>query len=222
MELRSQVNEYYAVMAPVYDRNAGYNDQESEKLREFSRTSYQELFKNKRVLEIACGTGYWTEIIGQTAKSVLATDINPSMLSIAEKRCNYLPNVDFLQTDAYSLTDVHRDFDAAFSHWWWSHMPKKLIPLFLKSLHSKLEPGSKVLFVDQLLSTVGFCAKNATQIKYQDGNRLEQRITPDGKLYNVVKNLPTEKEIRGYLAESVYNLSYREENGVWKLSYEIK
>ena len=33
----------------------------------------QEIFAEKNVFEIACGTGYWTQIISVTAKNILAS-----------------------------------------------------------------------------------------------------------------------------------------------------
>ncbi len=220
MTLQDKVTKYYMAMASVYDQNTGYYDPDSEQLRESAKARYREQFKGRRVLEIACGSGYWTEVIGQVAASVLATDINLSMLVLAKERCSYLPNVMFFHADAYSLDGVTSDFDAAFANFWWSHMPKSLIPVFLATLHSKLKPGSIVLFVDQLLVDVGFCAKNTKALKFVDGNRLELRFTPGGKTYDVVKNFPTKQELQGYLSGVAQNVSYQEDTGIWSLIYQ--
>jgi demethylmenaquinone methyltransferase/2-methoxy-6-polyprenyl-1,4-benzoquinol methylase len=214
-----EIKNYYASVAPVYNEIAGYKEAESEKLRDPAKARYYKLFKERRVLEIACGSGYWTEVIGQVAKSVLATDFNHAMLALAANRCCRLPNVKFLKADAYSLDGVPGDFDATFANCWWSHIPRKMIPVFLATLHNKLKPGSLVLFVDQLPDTSGFCATNTKSVKITDEDRLELRSAPDGKTYEIVKNLPTHQEIREHLAGRAQDISYLEEQGVWSVMY---
>ena len=173
------------------------------------------------MLEIACGTGYWTEVIGGVAASVLATDINASMLELARKRCSHLPGVRFQQADAYSLEGVSGDFDAAFANCWWSHIPTLMITKFLAALPSKLESGSIVLFVDQLPTDSGLSAKNAKGHKVADGNRLELRLAPDGKTYEVIKNYPTARELQQLLAGVARDVFYQEQRGVWSITYKL-
>ncbi len=57
-------------------------------------------FMNRNVLELACGTGFWTECISLTAKSIKATDINDSVLEIAKTK-NYRSDckIDFTIMD---------------------------------------------------------------------------------------------------------------------------
>jgi ubiquinone/menaquinone biosynthesis C-methylase UbiE len=43
-------------------------------------------FVNEKVIEIACGTGYWTEFIAKSAKKVVATDYNPAVIEIAKQK----------------------------------------------------------------------------------------------------------------------------------------
>lgn len=58
--------------------------------------------KNKKVLDIACGTGYGTAIISQVAKQVIGVDI--SLDSIVHARENYSKkNTEFLQGTATNL-----------------------------------------------------------------------------------------------------------------------
>ena len=141
---------YYAARAPEYDLSAGYLTLDAETLRVAKKKRYQQLFRGRDVLEIACGTGYWTAVLAETAKSVVGIDVNPEMISRAQSRCEHLPHVKFRLADAYSLGPEAGAFTAAFAVWWWSHIPRSRLREFLLSLHRRLIPGALVLFSDQL------------------------------------------------------------------------
>lgn len=110
MDLADHVTQYYAARAPEYDVTAGYTDPVAEQLRAPMKARYHEMFKGHDILEIACGTGYWTEVVGEVANSVLAVDVNPSVVSIAQERCKHLSHVSFQVADAYSLKGVPTGF----------------------------------------------------------------------------------------------------------------
>ena len=148
--LIDKVVKYYAERAGVYDETAGYTDEVAEELRAPIKERYRKLFAGHDVLEIACGSGYWTQVVGEVAKSVLAIDINQPMIAHARRRCRHLPQVTFRLGDAFSLQGIPGHFTAAFAIWWWSHIPRSEIKTFLAALHSKLVPGALVLFTDQL------------------------------------------------------------------------
>src|SRR6266480_1914240 len=94
------LQEYYHRRAPGYDSLYHRADRQEE-LDEAAKI-LQQIFFGKEVLEIACGTGYWTERISQTAKFIFASDINESMLAIARSR-SYPGNVLFSLEDFYHL-----------------------------------------------------------------------------------------------------------------------
>jgi demethylmenaquinone methyltransferase/2-methoxy-6-polyprenyl-1,4-benzoquinol methylase len=215
MSLAHNVTQYYAELAPIYDHTAGYKDSVAERLRIPIKARYRDIFRARSVLEIACGTGYWTLPIAEVAKSVLAVDINPALLSQAEERCAHLSNVTFQVADAYTLAGIPTGFNAAFGIWWWSHVPRERIAAFLAALHGKLEPGAFVLFVDQLPYDGPARRKDA------GGNTLEQRSLPDGRLFEIVKNFPTEEDIRSSLARIAENVEYikRSDERSWTVTY---
>jgi len=188
ISLVNDVAEYYNARASEYDFSAGYDDPVSELLRIPIRTRYLPLFTGCKVLEIACGTGYWTKVISETAKSIVATDINSSKISIAQSKLSDVKNVDFEIADAYSLDGVSGDFNAAYAFWWWSHIPKTRLTEFIKVLHSKLLPNAFVLFVDQLPSAYNGMNRHFDQ----DNNLLEDRILKGGGRFTIVKNFPSE------------------------------
>jgi SAM-dependent methyltransferase len=212
------VADYYAARAFEYDKTAGYEDPVAERLRDPIKRRYQSAFAGHDVLEIACGTGYWTEVIAGTARSVLATDINPEVISIAGRRLRGANNVRFIVADAYSLDGVPDGFTAAFAVWWWSHVPRSRIAGFLSTLHAKLRPTAFVLFADQLEYGASNRHRNA------EGDLLEERTLADGRRFRVVKNFPTEHEIRAALAgvsEDVRYTEYPDERN-WNVSYRVK
>ncbi len=210
-----EVARYYADRAPVYDETAGYTDPVAEQLREPIKARYRKLFAGRDVLEVACGTGYWTEVVGETARAVTGVDINGSLLSIAQGRCRRLPNIRFQTADAYTLEGVATGFTAALGVWWWSHMPKDHVSTFLTALHSRLVPGAVVMFVDQL--------PYAGHIRSQDsdGNTLERRPLPDGRAVDIIKNFPTEAELRGALRGIAEDVQYvaRPDEKSWTVVY---
>ena len=96
-------------------------------------------FAGRDVLEIACGTGWWTPYGAAQAKHWLATDLNPETFAIAQAKP--MPaSVEFRTLDAYSFAGLQADerFDAAFAGCWWSHIPLQRLPGWLSQLHARL------------------------------------------------------------------------------------
>jgi len=214
------VVEYYAARAQEYDLTAGYCDSVAEKARGALKELFQKAMKSRDVLEVACGTGYWTEVVARAASSVLATDISDAMLGFARQRLAALRNVRFQVADAYSLQGVPGGFTAAFAHWWWSHIPKRLVPQFLATLHGRLAPDARVLFVDQLPSAYVRVNPGVDA----EGNTTEERTVSDGRTFRIVKNFPTREEVLAALAARATDVEYREFPGErsWSVCYLVR
>ena len=214
MDPREMVKEYYAQRAREYDASAGYLESASEAERGPMKRAIRRALRGRDVLEVACGTGYWSAVIAASARSVLATDADPGMIDLALKRHGRLPRLRFMVADAYSLDGVSVDFNAAFAHWWWSHVPRQNIQEFLGALHGRLLPGSLVLFTDQMPYEARGRRIDA------DGNAWERRTLTDGRTFEVIKNFPTEEEIRQCLRGRARRVRYREsKRGYWTLTY---
>ena len=70
-----------------------------------------------RVLELACGTGISTEAARAALDDsirIIATDLNPPMLELAEAKRGDLTGVEYHQADAQDLSFSDGEFDAAF------------------------------------------------------------------------------------------------------------
>ena len=167
----------------------------------------------RRVLEIAAGTGYWTLLVSQTAKSLVATDLAEEPIRIARSK-SYRGNVQFEFADAYALPDSLGRFDGALAVFWWSHIPLGQIGTFLSSLHGRLESGARVLFMDNT-----YVAGSSTPIAERDaeGNTYQLR----GSI-RVLKNFPTERELRAALEPHARAFAYRPLEYYWLAEYELK
>ena len=218
MSLEREFADYYAARARIHDEAAGYLDEEAERLRAPIKERFRRHFAGRDVLEVACGTGYWTDVVAETANSVLATDVHASMVERARARCRDHSNVTFQVADAYDLDGVPDGFTAALAVWWWSHVPLGRLREFLSTLHGKLAPGAVVLFADELPYDRYPTRRDA------DGNHLEQRTLPDGRTFEVVKNFPTEEDIRRTLAGLAVHVEFeaRPEENSWTVTYRTK
>jgi SAM-dependent methyltransferase len=209
---------YYAARVDEYDATAGYQDLAAEQRRIPVKPRFHAALRGLDVLEIACGTGYWTAVIATAARSVVAIDLDPVMVAVAERRLAGAANVRCVVADAYSLEGVGGPFNAAFAHWWWSHVPKSRLRPFLTTLHTRLTPGAFVLFADQL--------PYAWKARRHDaeGNILEARTLRSGAVFEIVKNFPTEPEVVHVLRERARTVVYRAfpAEGAWTVSYRTR
>jgi demethylmenaquinone methyltransferase/2-methoxy-6-polyprenyl-1,4-benzoquinol methylase len=217
MQLVTEIAEYYDSLAKGYHRQFGYDKEyDTEEYKEICNL-IADVFTSREVLEIACGTGYWTGKIAKVAKSVMATDLNSSMLTEAKKNLSCYSNISFTEADAYSLKKITSFFSGAISVLWWCHVPKKKIPIFLSVLHSKLKPGARVLHICQLEDSD---SENHTMD--QNGDAIAQRKSEE-RIYRIVKNIPTEhylREILGHVARDVKYSRYPD-SGLWSVAYTI-
>jgi len=205
--------DYYAKRAPDYERIYQKPERQADlrALREF----VTETFAGSFVLEIACGTGYWTEILAGIATHVVATDINEEVLAIARKK-RLGGRVQFIRCDAFGLERLQGKFDAALAVFWWSHLTRADLQRFLDGLNARLEPGSKVVLIDNI-----FVAGSSTPISRRDanGNTYQLRPLDDGSSTEVLKNFPTNEEIATLLPDKklcIDRLTY-----YWRASYTI-
>lgn len=98
------------------------------------------------VLELACGTGYWTRVLAARARSVVAVDAAAEVLELARAR-SAAPGVRFVQADVFGWRPSRR-FDTVFFAFWLSHVPPPRLPGFWDTVAAALAPGGKAIFVD--------------------------------------------------------------------------
>lgn len=208
--------QYYADRAFEYEKT--YQRPERQEDIALLHSILKKLLKGHNVLEIACGTGYWTETIASVANSVTATDINQEVLQIARNKKYTSNSVAFIQDDSLSLNKIKGKFSAGFSGFWWSHILKSKLKTFLNIFHSKLQSGALVIFIDNLHTK-----NSSTPISRIDneGNTYEIRALEDGRKYEIVKNFPKKNEFAPILGDNIKNLNVEFLTYFWITSYNI-
>src|SRR6185436_12864100 len=138
---------YYAQRAGEYERV--YQKPERQIELQKLKVYIERAFAGLDVLEVACGTSYWTEVLARSAASVVATDLTEEVLAIARSK-NLGPKVTLQKEDAYALPHFSRQFNAGLSAFWWSHIPRAKLRAFLGGFHRALALGARVVCMDNV------------------------------------------------------------------------
>lgn len=208
---------YYAQRAAEYEAVYAKPERQADLRR--MEAALAGPFAGRRVLEIACGTGWWTPHGAREAADWLATDLNPETLAIAQHKP--LPACVRLATvDAYTLAGLADEalFDAAFAGCWWSHVPLQRLPGWLDTLHARLAPGAQVVFLDN-----SYVQTSSTPLSRSDaaGNTYQQRHLADGSVHEVLKNFPQPEAAITMLGPRAKNAQWTAHTHYWVLRYEL-
>jgi demethylmenaquinone methyltransferase/2-methoxy-6-polyprenyl-1,4-benzoquinol methylase len=206
---------YYAARAPIYDEV--YLRPERQADLAALRAMIPAWFAGCSVLEVACGTGWWTQFIAPVAARLTATDAVVAPLEFARLRPG-VAGVAFAQADAFALPGSLGAFDAAFAGLFISHVPVERRRSFLAGLHARLAPGATVAFID---NTEAQCARLPVVERDAAGNGFQLRALPDGSTHRVLKNFPSEAELRAMVGGAGDRAQYWRGAHFWAFSYAL-
>ncbi len=213
--MNTDLVKYYALRAKEYEKIYYRPERQAEisRLCQFLK----EEFRNLNLLEIACGTGYWTRIISETAKSIVAADINPEMLEIAQDKKYPNSNVKFLISDIFKMDNLKVTFEAGFGGYIWSHIPVQDLPQFLNKFQQKIKKGGKIIFIDN-----NYLPEYSNPTVKQDeyGNGFQERKLEDGTSHRVLKNYPEKDFLLKMLKKIGKNIKHQSWKFYWTISYE--
>jgi len=212
----STLVDYYAQRAAEYERIYQKPERQDElrQLEEFVRTA----LAGRDVLEVACGTGYWTAVAATTAGRIAALDVNPAVLEIDRHKPIEPGKVSFQIGDAYQLPASAHVCNAALVAFWWSHVPRERLTEFLSGLRQALRPGAVVVFLDNT-----FVPGNSTPLSRTDanGNTYQQRSLDSGQTFEVLKNYPGDEELRDATRGWLSSVELKRLTYYWCLTGEI-
>lgn len=132
-----------------------------------------------RVLEVACGTGQWTQHLARRFADVTALDTSADALAIARQRAP--AGVRWVREDVFRFGS-EAPFDLVFAAFWLSHVPWSEWPRFWSRLAALLVPGGVVVCVDETAD--GLAGKETWSAGTED---VVTRSLADGRTFQVAK-----------------------------------
>jgi SAM-dependent methyltransferase len=206
-----------------YARRAGNHEQVYDKPERQAdlavlQEKVREALRDHQVLELACGTGYWTSQFVQTAQSVLATDINQEMIEAAKAKNLPAGKVQFALANVFDV-QVDGKFSACFAGFFWSHIKRQDQAAFLEQLRTRLGKDTYLVLIDNV-----YVEGSSTPIARTDpeGNTYQIRTLADGSRHEVVKNFPTDSALRKKMAGAVKDIRIHRLEHYWMLTGRLK
>lgn len=172
-----------------------------------------------KVLELGCGTGFWTEVAAESAESVLAVDINPSLIEIARERPMTEGKVTFRVADALNLPEDIGSFTAVLVSFLWSHLNKKEQEQLLATLKKRLAKDVLLVILDDAF-VEGFSETIARTDP--DGTTYQILSTPEGERFEVAKSYQSDSALRKRLGTTVKEIKIERIEFFWILTCRLK
>jgi predicted O-methyltransferase YrrM len=212
----AQLSDYYRDRAAEYDAIYAKPERQDDLAR--LRVLLTRL-AGRRILDIAAGTGYWTQVLSASATAITATDINPETLDVARTRHYGPAPVTFELADAYALEQVPGQFDMALIGFFWSHILRADLPRFLDGLHARLGPGAAVVVLDNC-----YVPGSSTPISRTtaEGDTFQVRTLTDGRSYEIVKNFPVRGQFTADVSAVAADVEWIQLRYFWLATFRLR
>ena len=178
-------NEYYNKRASEYEKIYFRDDKARRAEIDDEVKRLQELANGKVVTELACGTGYWTSRVSETASKIITSDLSLEMIAEAKKK-NYHCPIQFTQSDLHNPPIEKNSVELLILGFWFSHEPKQNYDSFFNILRDLLIPNGKIWMIDNNPPAEGSGHDSIGSDKF--GNNLKKRYLDNGTEFTIIKN----------------------------------
>lgn len=214
--LHTELDAYYTSRAATYDTVYAL----PQRQQEFAvlRERVAALVQGSNVLELACGSGYWTATLAQAANFVLASDNNPLLLQAAQARDLPPQKVQLAQIDAFEV-DLAGDYTVCFAGFFWAHVKREQQTELLARLRRIIGKDGLLILIDDNYSEEDKAPVARTDA---EGNTYQIETLADGERYEYVKNFPTDSALRKKFAGVAKDIRILRQQHTWMMSCRLK
>lgn len=133
-------------------------------------------------LELACGTGIWTEELVKLADHVTALDASEEVMAINRAKLGVV-NVEYQQVDLFAW-QPDRQYDLVFFSFWLSHVPPERLASFLATVNRAARPGGRIFLIDSRHEPTSSAKDHPLR---EDEHIYRTRKLSDGSTYTIIK-----------------------------------
>jgi SAM-dependent methyltransferase len=195
----SELTNYYAARAREYEQI--YYREVPERRQEIDDevARLRRLVTGKTVLELACGTGYWTRVMAETAAGIVTSDISREMLAEARNK-EYIRPPCWVLSDLYRPPFARESFDLVALGFWFSHHPRQDYSRLFELVTYPLAKDGLVWMIDNNPPAEGANTDSAGSDAF--GNNFKRRFLSDGREFVIVKNYFTQPELESTFSQT--------------------
>jgi SAM-dependent methyltransferase len=179
--LRDQIS-YYRARAPEYDATAVPMPGEPESDEwEAAVSVIRDLQPGGHVLELAAGTGLWTQHLVETATTLTVVDSSPEAIELNRRRLGDA-GVEYIVSDVFGW-QPERPYDTVVFTFWLTHVPPERLAAFWELVEACTAPEGRLIAVDE------FTLYPVDAPHIGSGSYISRRRTRDGREFRLVKVL---------------------------------
>jgi demethylmenaquinone methyltransferase/2-methoxy-6-polyprenyl-1,4-benzoquinol methylase len=135
------------------------------------------------VLELAGGTGWWTERLAGTASTLTVLDASVETLELNRRRLGPRAGLRYVVADLFDW-EPDRRYDTVFFSFWLSHVPRRRFAPFWELVWRCLSPQGRVFLIDNRRGLEELLVEHHI-VEEADG--VQRRTLNDGSAHRVVK-----------------------------------
>jgi SAM-dependent methyltransferase len=218
-DLLSEQRSYYEARAPEYDewwQRRGRFDRGEKQLLEWQSQvgvvddALATFGATCSVLEVAGGTGWWTERLAHTADRLTVVDSSPEVLALNHLRVGR-SDVNYVVADLFDWQGESR-YDVVFFSFWLSHVPRSRFGEFWSLVASWLTPSGRAFFIDNRHDPrPGTPVKDPFVIEYDIDQHV--RRLRDGSEYRVVSVMYGPDELQSLIEAEGWKAEVQRRDG---------
>jgi demethylmenaquinone methyltransferase/2-methoxy-6-polyprenyl-1,4-benzoquinol methylase len=224
-DILQQQIEYYRARATEYDewwyRQGRYDRGDVANQIWFTEISHLKqalsaIPPQAHILELACGTGIWTQELITIGEKVTAVDASPEMIAI-NKIAVASDKVDYIKADIFNWQSPIQ-YDMIFFSFWLSHVPPDRLASFLGHISTMIKPNGHLFIIDS--RRVSESTAN-NHVLPDEGVTLQRKLN-DGRVFEIVKVFYEPEELRAQLAKAGFDATITTTNNFFIIAHGRK
>jgi demethylmenaquinone methyltransferase/2-methoxy-6-polyprenyl-1,4-benzoquinol methylase len=186
-----------------YDRGAEHHTRWNKDIDELKST-VEEFSPCGRILEIAGGTGIWSEQLLPYCNSLTVVDGSPEVLAINQAKLR-ADQVRYVEADLFNWAPDEQ-YDTVFFSFWLSHVPDSKFDKFWQLVHACLAPGGRVFFIDSRRDSSSTAVDHVLS---NQGSAMERTLN-DGRAFTIYKLFYEPPALESRLADIGWRITVKQ------------